>query len=192
MGRNVHEKMRADAAAQQTTLKVFHRSGMVTDFEAMKAGIRRFVGVSMCHDRDEHGNPTGDHGKFMTTDLPEELPQTKEYLMAICEGHLACMDEDTARRASAFGKCDWKTLMATDEERKLAADTQEEVDKSDADLLRKFSKVALAPANPVKDPSKDLLPKVVAKTSFPTPQWPQESPDAPSPASGPSESPKTS
>jgi hypothetical protein len=161
MGRNVHAKMREAAAEASTTLKVLYRHGLVTNFEAMKAGIRKFVGVSMCHDRDEKGDPCGDHGSFLTTDLPEELPQTKEYLMAICEGHLAAMDEPTARRAAAYGKCEWSTLMATAEELKLAADTRSAIDKADAELVRK-AKVSLSPANPVKDPSKDLLPKVVA------------------------------
>ena len=184
MGRNVHEKMRAAAAEASTTLKVFHRHGLVTNFEAMKAGIRRFVGVSMCHSRDEAGNPCGDHGKFMTTDLPEELPQTKEYLMAVCEGHLACMDEATARRAAAFGRCSWESLMVTDEERKLAEDTQKAIDESDAALVR-AAKVALAPANPVRNPEKDLVPKVVSKTPAPAPQPPQDAPAAPSPPPGP-------
>ena len=174
MGRNVHAKMHAAAAEANATLKVFHRSGLVTNFEAMKAGIRKFVGVTMCSDRDEHGKPCDDHGKFMTTDLPEELPQGKEYLMAICEGHLAAMDESTARRAAAFGKCQWTSLMATEEERKLAADTQAAVDKQDAELVR-LSKVVLAPASPVKDP-KDLVPKVVTKDpASPPPEPPKAS-----------------
>ena len=188
MGRNVHEKMRAAAAEASTTLKVFHRHGLVTNFEAMKAGIRKFVGVSMCHDRDEAGNPAGDHGTLMTTDLPEELPQTKEYLMAICEGHLACMDEATARRAAAYGRCDWKDLMVTDEELKLAQETQAAIDEKDAENVRK-AKVVLAPPSPVKD-GEPLVPKLVAKTPAEAPQRPQDAPAAPPAPPGPPALPK--
>ena len=154
MPRHVHAEMLA--AQQKPTLKVFHRAGMVTNFEALEAGIRKFVGVTMCAERDSDGKPTGDHGKFMTTDLAEELPQRKEYLMAIAEGHLAAMDEDTARRAGAYGRVPWKSLLATEEEKKIASDAAQallESDKANVVAAEK-RKIALAPENPVPDASK--------------------------------------
>ena len=182
MARSVHDKMFEAVADEREPLRVLLRHGMVTDFGAMRAGLRKFVGLAMCHDRDDQGKPAGDHGKFLFTDLIENLPvwgkisneqpagflpEKHEYFKAIREGHLVATDESTARRAAAGYSADWKSLMATPEELKVAEATASALEAVTASNTASAKKVALAPANPLPDPSK-LVPKIDSTVKAPS------------------------
>ena len=162
MPRNVHAAMRESAKPQ--ILRVIHRHGMVTDCEELEAGVRKFVGVSMCRDTDADGKPTGNHGQFMTADLVVELPKRKEYLMALAEGHLVGADEATARLAHSYARSvagsaakdlpGWETFLATKDELKLHSDTVAAMKSQDDKNESEAKRVAQKVANPLPDPSK--------------------------------------
>jgi hypothetical protein len=143
-----------EAARVRPTLRVILRSGMVQDVKAMLEGAtRRYVGARMVHDRS-----SADYGKWITTDLVEEVEHDADshYLRAICEGHLAAADDATAKLAAAWGKKDPRTLLATKEELDLAAKTLaalKDQDKKNEDAAR-AAKVVASPGGADADPTK--------------------------------------
>lgn len=68
-------------------------TAMVTDYEAMDAGVKRFIGWKL--------NPSlGEAGGFESNDSITEKPARAEYLMALASGDLWPADKDTAEAAS--------------------------------------------------------------------------------------------
>jgi hypothetical protein len=69
---------------------------MVTDYEALAAGVRRFVG------RDFDPN-VGNAGGWVEKSEPSEVPERAEYILALKAGDLLPANEETAKLAgSAF------------------------------------------------------------------------------------------
>ncbi|WP_437767180.1 hypothetical protein WMF27_20530 [Sorangium sp. So ce281] len=65
-------------------------TAMVPDFEAMEAGILRFVGR-------KHDPTVGKNGGWVPSEEPVTVPFRAEYVQEIQAGTLAPVDEETAR-----------------------------------------------------------------------------------------------
>ncbi|KYF87789.1 hypothetical protein BE20_24910 [Sorangium cellulosum] len=63
---------------------------MVPDFEAMEAGILRFVGR-------KHDPAVGVNGGWVPSEEPVTVPLRAEYVQEVQAGSLAPADEETAR-----------------------------------------------------------------------------------------------
>lgn len=78
---------------QKQTLRVLPvGTALVTDFEAMEHGIRRFIGRQFAPVEDAPGR-----FGFVPTGQAAEVPLTAEYVRALHDGSLEPADEATAR-----------------------------------------------------------------------------------------------
>lgn len=65
-------------------------NGMVTNFEAMDAKVRRFVGWKW-------DAKVGEQGAWVQVETPEIVPYRVEYVQALRSGELLAADNDTAK-----------------------------------------------------------------------------------------------